>query len=104
MHCGKYSENDRAGQTVLAITLCLAIRFARKRERAPFSLVGRRVRDEGPFPSPQYRPNLLSNDQKIPGSRYFLKQYADYMQIILVSASQIAIFVRYFFFHFNVTE
>ena len=53
---------------------------------------------------PQYRPNRLSNDQKIPGWRYFLKQYVDYMQIILVSASQVAIFVCYFFPHFNVTE
>ena len=42
----------------------------------------------------QYGPNRLADDQKVPGWRRFLKQYADYMQIILVGTALVAVFIR----------
>jgi P-type Ca2+ transporter type 2C len=44
----------------------------------------------------QYGPNRLADDEKIPGWRRFLKQYADYMQIILVGTALVAVFIRDF--------
>jgi Ca2+-transporting ATPase len=42
----------------------------------------------------KYGPNRLAEDQKAPGWRRFLKQYADYMQIILVGTALVAVFIR----------
>src|SRR5574341_545154 len=42
----------------------------------------------------KYGPNRLAEDQKISGWRRFLKQYVDYMQLILVGTALVAIFIR----------
>jgi Ca2+-transporting ATPase len=42
----------------------------------------------------QFGPNRLAEDQQVPGWRRFLKQYADYMQLILVGTGLVAILIR----------